>query len=291
MTTNEQSSRVSRTLGSRHKRLADELRAAGLPPREAELLLSRRLGLPRHRLYLEAGREVPSDVVAALESDLRRRRAGEPLQLILGSVGFRGLELSVRPGVFIPRPETEVLVERAVALAADVPGVILDLCCGAGAVACALAAELPTRRVVAVDASPAACVLTRDNARSLGLSERVGVVRGDLTEPLDGPFALLACNPPYIASGDLDALPADVRDYDPAAALDGGPDGLDFYRRLAPELTRLMAPGGWVVCEIGEEQGATVRGLFESTPSLEQEIIQPDLTGRDRMAVARRSID
>jgi len=291
MTTNEQSSRVSRTLGSRHKRLADELRAAGLPPREAELLLSRRLGLPRHRLYLEAGREVPSDVVAALESDLRRRRAGEPLQLILGSVGFRGLELSVRPGVFIPRPETEVLVEHAVELASRTPGVLLDLCCGSGAVACALAAELPTRRVVAVDASPAACVLTRDNARSLGLSERVGVVRGDLTEPLDGPIALLACNPPYIASGDLDALPADVRDYDPTAALDGGPDGLDFYRRLAPELTRLMAPGGWVVCEIGEEQGATVGEIFAKTPGLERTAIQPDLTGRDRMAVARRSID
>ena len=276
------------TIAQLLRRIQRELHRSSPPSREAELLLSRRLGLPRHLLYLEAGREVPSDVVTALESDLRRRRAGEPLQLILGSVGFRGLELNVRPGVFIPRPETEVLVEHAVALAADVPGVILDLCCGSGAVACALAAELPTHRVVAVDASPAACVLTRDNARCLGLSERIGVVRGDLTEALGGPFALLACNPPYITSDDLDALPVEVRDHDPSAALDGGPDGLDFYRRLAPELTRLLAPGGWAVCEIGEEQGEAVGDIFAKTPGLERTAIQPDLTGRDRVAVARR---
>ncbi|MBD3372406.1 MAG: peptide chain release factor N(5)-glutamine methyltransferase [Candidatus Coatesbacteria bacterium] len=291
MTTNEQPSRVSRTLGSQHKRLADELRAAGLSPHEAELLLSMRLGLPRHRLYLDAKREVPPDIAAVLESDLRRRLSGEPLQLVLGSVGFRGLELSVRPGVFIPRPETEVLVEQAVELASRTPGALLDLCCGSGAIACALAAELPTRRVVAVDASPAACELTRDNARRLGLAERIGVVRAGLAEALAGPFALIACNPPYIPSGDLRTLPAEVRDHDPAAALDGGPDGLSCYRRLAPELTRLLLPGGPAVLEIGEEQGEAVRGIFENTPGLERVEIQPDLTGRDRVAIARRAVD
>lgn len=291
MTTNEQPSRVSRTLGSRHKRLADELRAAGRATVEAELLLSRRLGLPRHRLYLDAEREVPADIAALLESDLRRRLSGEPLQLILGSVGFRGLELSVRPGVFIPRPETEVLVEQAVELASRTPGALLDLCCGCGAIACALAAELPKHRVVAVDASPAACALTRDNAGALGLTERVGVVRGRAAEALAGPFALIACNPPYIPRGDLGDLPAEVRDYDPRSALDGGPDGLDFIRRLAPELTRLLTPGGRAVLEISEEQGEAVRGLFESTPGLELEKIHPDLTRRDRVAVARRAVD
>jgi release factor glutamine methyltransferase len=273
------------------RRLQRELHHAGLSSREAELLLSKRLGLPRHRLYLDAEREVPADIAALLESDLRRRLCGEPLQLILGSVGFRGLELSVRPGVFIPRPETEVLVEQAVELASRTPGALLDLCCGSGAITCALAAELPKRRVIAVDASPAACELTRDNARALGLTERVGVVRGELTETLAGPFALLACNPPYIPSGQLPELPTEVCDYDPHSALDGGPDGLDFIRRLAPELPGLLIPGGWAVLEIGEEQGEAVSSLFESIPGLERAVIHPDLTGRDRLAVARRAVD
>ncbi len=263
-----------------------ELRAAGVasPKRDAELLLAHRLGLERHELYLNDDVVPDEEMLLRFPADVERRARREPLQLILGETGFYGLRLKVRPGVFIPRPETEVLVEWAIELAPKEGGLAYDLCCGIGNIACALAANREKLRVVATDISVEAVELTRENAALNGLENRVTAIRANLAGDLTEPAELLCCNPPYIPTPDIGNLEPEVRYHDPLPALDGGADGLVFYRKLTEPVQRLIKPGGWALLEIGEDQGRAVRRLFEGLAEVERVEIRKDLTGRERVA-------
>jgi len=222
-----------------------------------------------------------------------RRAAREPLQHIVGWAPFRYLRLAVRRGVFVPRPETEVVVDVAVAELAGRAGdaLVVDLCCGAGGIAIALATETAAR-VVAVDAEPAAVALTADNAAACGADVRVEL--GDVREPglladLAGLVDVVVANPPYIPPG---ARPVDpeVRDHDPELALyGGGPDGLDVPRAVVAAAARMLRDGGLLVMEHADVQGPAARAMVAGTGHFTDVATRPDLTGRDRMVVARRA--
>ncbi len=257
------------------------------PDHDARALAEHVLGVDTLALAPEPGPGFP----AAYADVVARRAAREPLQHIVGWAAFRHLRLTVRPGVFVPRPETEHVAEVAIAELRSVERpVAVDLCCGAGGIAISMATET-TARVVAVDASPAAVQLTADNATACRARLRVqlGDVRDALLlHDLTGEVDVLVANPPYIPPG---AVPVDpeVRDHDPELALyGGGPDGLDVPRAVAAAAARLLRPGGLLVMEHADVQGAAARALVEATGAFEGSRTLPDLAGRDRMVVARR---
>lgn len=258
------------------------------PDHDARALAEHVLGVDSLVLAPEPG----PDFAAAYADVVARRASREPLQHIVGWTGFRHLRLSVRPGVFVPRPETEQVVEVAIAelLATPERAVAVDLCCGAGGIAVSLATET-TARVVAVDAAPAAVQLTADNATAC--RARLRVQLGDVRDPLllrelAGEVDVVVANPPYIPPG---AVPVDpeVRDHDPALALyGGGPDGLELPRAVAAAAARLLRDGGLLVMEHADVQGAAARAMVTATGAFEGARTLPDLAGRDRMVVARR---
>lgn len=262
------------------------------PRLQAELLLADVLALKRLDLYLRFDQVLSSAQVDAYREHVRQRLRGVPLQYITGKAGFRNLTLGVGPAVFIPRPETEILVEAALAhLKNFAAPQVLDLGCGSGAIALALAQECPSARVTATDLSPAALALARRNARQLGLEERVVFCSGDLLAPLRpaGQFHLIACNPPYVRRSDLEGLEPQVRDHEPRLALDGGEDGLDFFRRLAGQAGPFLAPRGLLVLEVGAGQAGEVAGLLQQSGSFAPALIRPDLAGIPRVVSALRS--
>lgn len=246
--------------------IARRLTAAGYSPEEAasvaRMLLSHQLSCPLSRLPLQHEAEIES---AALEEKLARLEQGEPLQYLLGQTEFMGLDLICGPDALIPRGDSEPVAEAAVELLRSRKSQrIADICTGCGAYALALAAFLPRSRVLATDISAAALRLARRNAARLGLAPRVDFLRGDLLQPLSGlglQFDLIISNPPYIASGDIDSLSPQVQ-YEPRLALDGGPDGLDFYRRLAGEVAQLLSAEGLLIVEHGAEQQEQLEALF-----------------------------
>ena len=266
------------------------LRAAGVPDaeRNAEWLLGAVLGLNRGRLYIAAGDAVPVASQRCFESWCARRSRREPLQYILGSQPFRTCTLRVDSRVLIPRPETERVVDLCLSLHHSGP--IVDLGTGSGAIAIALGVERPSDDVFGTDISAPALSLARENARSAGV-QRACFVHGDLFEPLGAHVrecSLVVCNPPYVATSDLEDLAPEVRDWEPRIALDGGPDGLDFYRRLAPEAARVMCGGAWIVVEIGRGQGPAVQELFEVTLAFAESVTIRDLSGIERGLGLRR---
>ncbi len=237
----------------------------------AELLLGDVLGLPRLELYLQHDRPVAGAELEGFRELIRRRARGEPLQAIIGTTEFYGRTFKVEGGVFIPRPETEILVERCVELLRPpdhrlLAPLAVEIGVGSGAVAVSLAAEVPVLEVWASEADPAAVRLAAHNARRLGVETRVHVLEGDLFLPLPDRLAgrvdLLVSNPPYIRSREIAELPAEVREHDPAAALDGGPDGLRYYRALAAGWSRWLRPGAWVAVEIGADQQEPVEEVL-----------------------------
>jgi release factor glutamine methyltransferase len=261
------------------------LASAGLESAEAEArwLVEDTLGLEpadllRRRDPVEPGHAARVAELAA------RRAAGEPLQYLLGWAPFGPLKLAVGPGVFVPRPETEVLADLAAGrLRRAGPGAIaVDLCTGSGAVACYLATQVRGSRVLATEIDRGALAWARRNAGPAGVELRAGDLDGPLPRNLRGEVAVLSANVPYIPSGAIAALPADVRLHEPRAALDGGPDGLDVLRRVAGLAPGWLAPDGWILCEIGEEQGAAAAALFDRA-GFTQVRVHPDLTGRDRI--------
>lgn len=264
---------------------ADILASAGSaePRLTAQVLLAHALGQDRTYLYTHPEEELSTVAWIHFGRYLHERTLGKPLQHILKSVEFYGRRFRVTPDVLIPRPETEHVVERALALAPSSLR-IADVCTGSGILAITLALELPATAVDASDISPAAIAVAQTNCAALGANVNFFVC--DLMDSLPGPYDLIVANPPYIPTSEIDHLDREVRDYDPRLALDGGPDGLDLYRRLIPQAWARLAPGGWFVTEIGYDQGATVPALF-STDWCDINVTN-DLASHPRVVEARR---
>jgi len=259
------------------------LAAAGVPsPRaDAELLVGHVLGLSRSAI---AGAELSGDDLARLRPLVERRAAREPLQHILGEWGFRRLTLRVDGRALVPRPETEIVVERALALVADVAAPrIADVGTGTGAIALALADEHPGARVVAVDSSPEALALARENAERTGLDGAVELRRGNLLEGVVGPFDLVVSNPPYVRAHELEALEPEVRGHEPRLALlDGGQT-----EALARQAFDVLAPGGALVLEVGDGHAPRVAAALERLGYTDVARTD-DLGGMERVVEGRR---
>jgi release factor glutamine methyltransferase len=218
-----------------------------------------------------------------------RRAAGEPLSRIVGKREFWGLSLTISPHVLDPRPETESVVEASIAVLSDRRDEqlrILDLGVGSGSLLCALLVEFANARGIGVDISADAADVALGNLDACGLSERSGIRVGDWTNGLEGLFDLIIANPPYIPTADLRRLPREVRDFDPWLALDGGIDGLAAYRQILPESRRLLAPGGWLLAELGASQAAKVTAIANQCGFTDVTTYR-DLAGVDRVAAIR----
>ena len=286
---------VAPTVAMALRTAGERLAAAGLATarQDAELLLARALGTTRLGLYTTGQASMPDAACAAFATLVARRACHEPLQYLLGEMEFCGLLLELGPGVFIPRPETEALVDRALALGPPEGATVLDLCTGSGAVACALGVRRPGWTVWAVERAGLAADCARANVRRLGLDGRVRVREGDLFEPLResvsaGAVDLVVANPPYLAAPVLPALPVEVRDWEPRDALDGGPDGLDVIRRLLGQAPEWLRSGGGLLVEIGEEQGPAARALIEMDGRYAGALIHRDFRGCERVLEAWR---
>jgi release factor glutamine methyltransferase len=258
---------------------------------DAEILLCYVFGIDRTRLFLDRSAEAGEEQRSRYLDFVSRVAAGEPLQYVTGETYFMGHRFAVNPAVLIPRPETEVLCEMAIrdlTARGDAPAV-LDLCTGSGALAISIARAVPDARLSASDLSAKALTVARANAQALGVCDRISFFCGDLFEALgvpgEGPagrYDVIVTNPPYIRTKDLSGLPRNVRCHEPAAALDGGADGLDFYRRIASEAGRFLTDGGTLLAEIGCDQGTEVKAALKAAGFFEVSVIK-DLAGRDRI--------
>lgn len=260
------------------------------PRLSAEWLLSAATGLSRVELYAYHDRPLTADELVALRNGVKRRAAGEPLQYVSGEVAFRHIVLKVRRGVLIPRPETEILAGEVLSAISSMDSpLVADICTGSGCIGLAIAHEHPGARVWASDLSPLAAEVTSDNAERLGLADRVTTCEGDLLGALPpelrGTLDVVVSNPPYIPSDQLPALPQEVVGYEPHLALDGGPDGLDVFRRLASEAAQWLVPSGLFAVELDERRVATA--AEEALQWYEEVRVVADLTGRDRIVTAR----
>jgi release factor glutamine methyltransferase len=255
---------------------------------DAEYLLAHVLAIPRLELYLDHDRPLEPAEVDRLRDLVRRRGRREPLAYVLGSWGFHGLELHCDARALVPRPETEVLVERCLALLAGTAAAqIVDVGTGTGAIALALAAQLPMAGVTAIDISPAALALAAENAAANGLAERVDLLEGDLLAPVAGrAFDLVAANPPYVAVGD--EVDPEVAGYEPDLAVYAESGGKAVHERLAADARAVLNPGGWLVVEVAEGQA---RWLAEHLASLGYGAvgITQDLRGIDRVVAAQHA--
>ena len=261
----------------------EELRAIPDPRLDGEYLLADVLGVPRLALLLDKHRELSPAEQAAYRALVARRKQREPLQYILGTQPFMGLPFKTDPRALIPRNDTEALCEAALEKAAS--GMrVLDLCTGSGALAIALAHHCPGAQVTAVDLSPDALALARENAKALGVGVRF--FQGDLFAPVEGEcFDMILSNPPYIPDGLRGKLQAEV-EKEPAMALFAGPDGLDLYRRIAREAPGHLKAGGWLLLEIGDGQFDQVAALLRDHFTAIERI--NDLNGLPRVIRAER---
>jgi len=254
-----------------------------MPRLDAELLMAHALGVERQALLLDPARFAVPEGFAAL---IERRLRYEPVAYIVGYRDFWTIRLAVGAGALIPRPDSETLIEAATQHFGDrAPRHVLDLGTGPGTLLLAALAEWPRATGLGIDASDAALVYARANADALGLADRSEFRSGDWASGLDGQFDLILCNPPYIA--DSEALMPDVADHEPAGALFAGADGLDDYRRIIPDLPRLLAPGGLAALEIGHTQHISVGELAETAGF--KVACRQDLGGRDRALLLTRA--
>lgn len=294
------------TVREARARIGALLRQAGIDEAffEADILLGWLLGCDRAGLILAAGSIIDNSLRSRLLMALRRRLRREPLAYIIGEWEFWSLPFAVGPEVLIPRPETELLVEQALAFARPVPGLpvearnqalerpfrILDLGTGSGILAVVLARELAAARVVALDRSAAALAIARGNALRHGVAERIALVGSHwLTALRARPlFDLVVANPPYVVRSDLANLQPEVRDFEPRAALDGGERGLDDIDELCRTLPPFMRSGGLLLMEIGWDQQDAVQSLFRANPVFTEVEILPDLAGHPRIIRCRR---
>lgn len=267
------------------------------PRLDAEVLLAHQLDLDRITLYLNFDQPLTDEELTGYRSLIRRRAAREPLQYITGVQEFWSLEMAVCPDVLIPRPETEILVEQAIALARGLererekPLQILELGTGSGAIAIALAKELPDAAIRATDISRSALRVALENAVTHGVSDRITFISGDLFKPFTGDeltVDLIVSNPPYVSKSEWRELASEVRDHEPAGALDGGEDGMDFLEKIISGAMGFLNSGGWVVLEMAPQQTRKALDLIEATGAYNQKDRIRDYSGRYRVVKARR---
>jgi release factor glutamine methyltransferase len=263
------------------------------PRLQAELLLAHLLALPRMQLYLNFERDLSEKEAGGFRELIKRRGQREPLQQIIGSTSFCGLEILVNRAVLVPRPETEVLAEHgwqflgAPSAPGPQPPTALDFGTGSGCIAVAIAANAPRAEISALDLSADALALASENASRNGVARRISFVQGDGFSglPPGKQFTLIAANLPYIPTGEIAKLQPEVRDYEPRQALDGGQDGLAFYRRFAAEALPFLRPGGKAMLEFGDGQAESLRQILQSQNWIVERIIE-DYTHRPRILVA-----
>ena len=258
---------------------------AETPRLDAEVLLSHLLGEKRIYLYVHFDQPLTADELAKYKEMVKRRSAGEPVAYICGEKEFMGLTFKVTPAVLVPQPDTETLVEAAIErLRGKNSPRIADICTGSGAIALALAHYLPETSVAATDISADAVSIAKENAETLELSERVQFFEGDLLAPLAGEtFDAIVSNPPYIPGADIESLPREVR-AEPRLALDGGADGLDFYRRLVGDSAALLNDGGFLAVECGDTQAGAIVEMAATGGFGKTEIVR-DLADKERVVV------
>lgn len=260
---------------------------------DARLLIGAALQLDLTGLIAQGRRRIAMDEADRLETFALRRIAGEPVARILGTREFWGLPLTVSPDTLVPRPDTETVVEAALDILRT-EGLaggalrIADLGTGTGAILLALLTELPEATGIGTDLSAAALDIAAANARELGLGSRADFLISDYAAGLSGGFDLIVSNPPYIRSADIATLAPEVRDHDPRLALDGGRDGLDAYRQIAPQAANLLTPGGLVVLEIGQDQDTDVVRLMTAAGLTVAGPARTDLAGIGRALVGRK---
>jgi len=281
------------TVGEARRAWARRLQAGGVdsPALDARILIGRALNLDHAGLAAADARPLTRPEQNAIADFAQRRLAGEPVARILGRKEFWSLDLTVGAATLLPRPETETVVEAVLAALGGAGGRaqplhIADLGTGSGALLLALLSELPNAAGVGTDVSVAALAIARDNARRLGL-QRAAFVACDMAAALGRRFDIVVSNPPYVASGDIAGLPAEVRLFDPPRALDGGADGLDCYRAIARAAPALLAPEGLIAVELGAGQAGPVAALFAAA-GLAPAPPRPDLNGVPRALIARK---
>jgi release factor glutamine methyltransferase len=262
------------------------------PRLQVELLLAHLLKMPRMKLYLNFDRALSLSETDILRELVKRRGQREPLQHITGSTSFCGHEIAVNKHVLVPRPETELLAEAGWQFLSTLdsqPSTALDFGTGSGCIAIALAAKCPNARIVATDISADALALAKENAAKNNVSERIIFLQGDGFAVLssNSKFDLMVSNPPYISSAEIETLQPEVRDFDPRGALDGGADGLDFYRRISTEAKPFLKPDGKIMLEFGDGQADAIKQIFENEKWI-VEAVQEDYSQRARILVARR---
>jgi len=267
------------------------------PRLSAELLLAHVLNVPRIKLYTDYERVLAERDLAAFRALVQRAGEQEPIAYLTGKAYFFNLEFEVGPGVLIPRPDTETLVENVLQLARNTPGFeaprVLDLCTGSGCIAAAIAQRLKNAVVTAIDKSEKAVAIARRNVERLGLNDRISVEQGDLYEPLSrmvdvAPFNLIVSNPPYVPTSQMERLDSNVRDYEPPEALDGGLDGLVLHRLILEGAAERLLPGGRIYLEIGWEQGPASREAASNHGEFDDVRVLKDYAGHDRVLTARR---
>ena len=262
---------------------------------EARQLACHVLSCDLSYLILHSREEIDDKVLLASAALINERCKGKPLQYVMGTASFYGIDLAVDERVLIPRPETELLAERAIAELKERPfPKVMDLCTGSGAIAAAVAANVPNVKVIATELSPRAFMLARVNLRPYA---NVKVLRGDLFEALESkdsdpstkdiPFDAILTNPPYIPSGAIAGLAPEVKDHEPHMALDGGKDGLDIIKRIIAEAPAHLKPSGFLLMEIGDDQADAVMDLVLSSGAYRSASIIKDLAQKDRMLMAQ----
>lgn len=260
-------------------------RARGIPsPRlDAELIVGHHLGLERVALYLQFDRPLSEAELGPMRADVQRRGAREPVAWIIGTKGFWSLDLESHPDVLVPRPDSETLVTAALDLIPEEgPVFIADVGCGTGAIGLAILSERPDAKLFATDVSDSALHCTKANVGALALTERVAILKGSLLEPIPDsrPIDVVVSNPPYIPTAEIDGLSPEISMHEPRLALDGGPDGLDIYRKLIPQAASRARIA--VVVEHGDGQHEAVSALMHAA-GLREISTHPDLTGTLRV--------
>jgi release factor glutamine methyltransferase len=266
------------------------------PPRlSAELLISHILQMKRIELYTQFNKSVTTHQLDQLHDLIKRAGQNEPIAYLIGKTEFYSLEINVTPDCMIPRPETELLVERAIEFLRTRTGTqfVCDVCTGSGCVAVAIGKNHPNARIIATDISDAALKVAATNIKKHQLESRITLLAGDLFDPLvpqidSEKFDLIVCNPPYVSASEFEALDKNVKDYEPKLSLFAGTDGLDIHRRIIENAVSFLKPDAALMLEIGYAQGEAIRQLLEQTKAFGEIKIEKDFNNNDRIVTARK---